>query len=217
MTEQVYNQLRSELMEGSIEAGQWLREHELADSLGVSRTPVREAVRRLVQEGHLVLEPNKGVRVPQLSLDEAVATYEVRERLETMAAGLAARRMTPAAGRLLRVRLEEMEELSSAGFAEQIVADDRFHATIAHISGNPVLAEMIDLLNDRIMRVKILTKDLNPTEQARMQHRDIVVALESGDPDAAQAAVSSHIRMNLEVVSERMRETQTVQAAQASD
>src|SRR5690625_7566016 len=119
MTEQVYNQLRGELMEGSLQAGHWLREHELAESLGVSRTPVREAVRRLVQEGHLVLEPNKGVRVPQLSLDEAVATYEVRERLVTTAAGLAARRMTEPARRLLRERLEEMEELSSAGFAEQ--------------------------------------------------------------------------------------------------
>ncbi|MCC6309838.1 MAG: GntR family transcriptional regulator, partial [Trueperaceae bacterium] len=81
----VYLHLRHELLSGTLAPGTWLREQELAEALKVSRTPVREAVRQLAQEGLVVMEPNRGVRVPNLSLAEAVHTYAVREPLEAMA------------------------------------------------------------------------------------------------------------------------------------
>src|SRR5690606_1353037 len=91
VTEGVYQYLRDEILTGRLAAGQRILEKELAHSLNVSRTPIREAVRQLAQEGLLVVKPNRGVYVRTLTLSEAIATYAVRESLESMAPRLAAR------------------------------------------------------------------------------------------------------------------------------
>lgn len=205
IAEGVYQHLRGELLTGDLPPGRWLREADLAQQLRVSRTPVREAVRQLAQEGLLVTEANRGVRVPELSSDEAVAAYEVRERLETMAARLAAPRVGDDERASLDGHLRDMEALAPDDFAAHIRADDAFHARIAGLAANPVLSELIERLNDRVMRVKILTRDVNATELARRQHAEIAAALTSRDAAAAEAAMSRHIRANLDIVVDRLR------------
>jgi DNA-binding GntR family transcriptional regulator len=206
VSEGVYEYLRQELLSGRLVPGQWLREQELAAALSVSRTPVREAIRQLAQEGLLSIEANRGVRVLELSVGEAMATYQVRERLEGMAAGLAARNITDDGRQQLMLSLHQMLETPISQPAEQIRADNEFHAVIARLSGNPVLCELIERMNDRVMRVKILTRDVNITELARSQHRDIAAAISAGDEDRAEQAMSSHIRINLEIVRERLEQ-----------
>lgn len=200
----VYEHLRHELLTGTLEPGTWLREQELAEALQVSRTPVREAARLLAQEGLLVIEPNRGLRVPPLSLPEAVDTYAVREPLEAMAARLAARNATEADRAELRDHLRAMDAATPGDFAEHIRTDDAFHACIARTSGNPVLRETIERLSHRVMRVKILTRDVNTTALAHEQHAGIAAAIQAGDEEAAAAAMAEHIRTNLEIVKQRL-------------
>jgi DNA-binding GntR family transcriptional regulator len=204
VAEGVYQHLRSELLSGKLEPGQWLREQELAAALDVSRTPVREAVRQLAQEGFLVIEANRGVRVRGLSLAEAVATFEVRERLESMAAGLAARHVDGAARAALAEQLRVMNAVDPADQAEHVRADDAFHALVARLSGNPVLQELVERLSERVMRVKVLTRDVHVSAFAREQHARIVSAIGAGDEAAAEAAMREHIRTNLRIVEERL-------------
>lgn len=206
VAEGVYRHLRRELLAGELKPGQWLREQELAESLDVSRTPVREAVRQLAQEGLLVIEANRGVRVRGLSLAEAIATYEVRDRLESMAARLAARNVDEEARAELQHQLSIMSLVATDDFAEHIRADEEFHALVARQSGNPVLEEIIQRLGERVMRVKILTRDVNTSAFARAQHAEIVAAITSGDADNAAKAMSEHIRTNLDIVAQRLGE-----------
>lgn len=205
VAEEVHQHLRNELLSGRLAAGQWLREQELAQSLAVSRTPVREAVRQLAQEGLLQIEANKGVRVRALSLEEAVATYEVRERLECMAAELAAKNINDQARYRLQTYLEAMAAVPPEDQAEHIRTDNNFHGLVAELAGNPVLEELIEKLSERVMRVKILTRDVNVSATARAQHARIVEAISSGDPKRAAAAMSEHVRTNLEIVAQRLK------------
>jgi DNA-binding GntR family transcriptional regulator len=205
VAEGVYQHLRRELLTGRLAPGQWLREQELAESLSVSRTPVREAVRQLAQEGLLQVEANRGVRVKALSLEEAVATYEVRNNLESMAASLAARHIDEAARAELQRHLRAMEAVDPEDQAEHIRTDNEFHALVARLSGNPVLEDLVEKLSERVMRVKILTRDVNVSAVARAQHARIVEAISRGDEKAAAEAMSKHVLTNLEIVEERLR------------
>lgn len=209
ISEGVYEHLRQELLNGRIPGGRWLREKELADSLQVSRTPVREAIRRLAQEGFVTIEANRGVMVAELSVEEAVATYEVRERLEGMAAGLAARKITDAGRQLLQDALAAMESLPRSATEEHLRTDNEFHSAIARLAGNPVLEELIERMNDRVMRVKILTSDINSTDLAREQHAGITAAIAAGDPEQAEEAMRAHIRTNLDIVRYRLEQVFT--------
>ncbi|MFO7544177.1 MAG: GntR family transcriptional regulator [Trueperaceae bacterium] len=217
VAEGVYLRLRHELVAGRLEPGRRLREQELAEALAVSRTPVREAVRRLAHEGLLELEANRGVRVPELRSDEAAATYEVRERLERMAARLAARHADDAGREALRARLKATETLADDEPVAHVLADDAFHGTIARLSGNPVLAELVERLADRVVRVKVLTRDLDVSDMARAQHREIAEAILAGDEHRAELAMSRHIRSNLAIVMERLTAVADAAAPEGAD
>lgn len=215
VAQDVYHHLRSQLLSGAIPGGSWLREQEVAATLSVSRTPVREAIRQLAQEGLVKVEANRGVRVHEPTLDEAVATYEVRERLEGMAARLAAARANADEGAALASRaalnthLEVMEAIPDSDFAGHIEADNDFHLCVAELSGNPILHELVDRLNTRVNRVKVLTRHVNATAAAHRQHEAIALAIIEGDADLAEQRMAEHIRANLRIVEGRLRPTST--------
>lgn len=200
MAQDVYDYLRTELLAGRLAAGSWLREQEIARTLHVSRTPVREAVRRLAQDGLLVIEANRGVRVHVPDLGEARATYQVRSTLEGMAAELAARNVDDTARPRLEAQLRAMTEAAHDDASRHIEADNAFHALVAELSGNPVLLEHIERLNVRITRIKIITRHLNPTGFAREQHAAIVGAILAGDARGARRRMEEHVQSNLEFI-----------------
>lgn len=204
ISDEVYEHLRNEVLMGSLQPGQWLREQEIAETLNVSRTPVREAVRRLGQEGLLEISPNRGVRVRDLTSTEAVDTYEVRAMLEGRSARLAAQRVTPDQLERLRALLKEIARTPPEDYAAQIKADDTFHNAIAELAGNEVLLEMIKLLNSRITRIKILTRDTNLSTTTQHQHEAIVDAVAAGDAERAEAAMREHLETYRQIVQERL-------------
>lgn len=204
VSEGVYGHLREELFTGRLRPGQWLREQELAEELRVSRTPVREAMRRLAQEGLLLITSNRGVRVRPITLAETVAVYEVRDRLEGMAAALAASHADRAGIDDLLERLEVMMALPDDDFVSHVRSDNDLHLCLATLSGNPVLAEFVQRLNERVTPAKVVTRDLNATPEVRAQHRAIVEAVARGDPEAAESAMRAHVRTSLMVLRVRL-------------
>jgi DNA-binding GntR family transcriptional regulator len=202
--QQVYERLQHDVMAGALVPGAWLRELDLAVMLGVSRTPVREAVRRLAQDGLLEMSPNRGVQVRALSLAEAVDAYEVRALVEGAAARRAARRATDADLVELRGLLRAIDEIDAADAVAHIQADNAFHDAIVRAASSDALLEVARLLARRVTRIKVVTRDTNASEATRTQHDEILDAIAAHDADGAEAAMRRHIQTYRDLVAARL-------------
>jgi len=190
--EGVYEHLRKEILQGNLQVGEWLRERELSENLDVSRTPIREALKQLVQEG-LLESSTKGIRVREYSLEEAVDIYEVREMLEAKAVRLVAERSPKDGIMLLEKQLERSANIPFEDFAGHIQADLDFHSLIAELSGNQALQDVIDSLTGRLINLRVLTKNEIRDEESQHQHEAIVKAITAKDADKAEAEMHKHI------------------------
>ena len=198
--DRVVHQLLDHLLSGRIAPGSRLREVELAARLGVSRTPVREALARLARDGLVELLPNRGAIVRQLGADELRHIYQLREALEGLAAELACEHCTP--DDLTRLRtLFDAAAVRDANFATACrQVDQELHRLIAARSGNPVLAQEIRRFHDLVQLVRERVDDVSGAlDQALAEHRAILTALERRRPTEARAAMTAHIRHALEV------------------
>jgi len=188
----VYQALRNAIVFGELPPGRRLLERELALGLAVSRTPIREALRRLSEEGLVVGVPNRGVVVRTVTLEEAEHVYAVREPLEVLAARLAARRCTPRQVAELEGCLVRAERAAALGDRRTVILENNaFHDLIARASGNPVLARMLDLLRNQVNLVRMALWTRIPTrpQEALRQRRGRVAAPRAGAPRPAAAAV----------------------------
>lgn len=189
-----YGRLRDAIHSGELISGEWLNVPGLAQELGVSRSPVREAVQRLVREGLAVEEPHRGAVVADIRWPQLRLIYEVREALEGMAARAAAERMSDEQLRELRAQLDRHWEVVQAGDPDRhIDLDQEFHAQIRQATENPWLIDYLDRLRSLVrlaMRSTIVTG--GPAE-ALKDHARIVEALESRDPQLAEDAARAHI------------------------
>ena len=195
----VAERIEAAIISGALEPGSRLSEQALATSLGVSRGPLREAIRRL--EGRKLLErtPNIGVRVAALSLTDLNETLQIREALESLACALAAQNMTDAEIAALEKLLEghgrQKSVQDGTGYYQES-KDFDFHFRIVTGSRNERLSQM--LLGDlyyllRVYRYKSSTKPGRAME-ALQEHKAIVAALRKRDPAAAEAAMRDHLR-----------------------
>lgn len=199
LVDAVTERIEAAIISGALEPGSRLSEQALAASLGVSRGPLREAIRRL--EGRKLLQrtPNIGVRVAALSLKDLNEVLQVREALEGMAAALAAVHMTDAEVAALRGLLDKHGQQKSVqegkGYYQES-KDFDFHFRIVTGSRNERLIEMLmgDLYHLlRIYRYKSSTKP-GRAQQALHEHEDIVAAIASRDPAAAEQKMRQHLR-----------------------
>lgn len=195
----IADKLETAIVNGSLEAGSRLSEQGLATSLGVSRGPLREAIRRLEGRGLLERTPNIGVRVAALSHTDLRELLEVREALEGMACALAANNMTEKQIDALEALVdghEQQPSLREGTAYHQPPNDYDFHYRIVTGSGNQRLIQM--LLGDlyyllRVYRYRSSTKP-GRAKQALTEHREIIAALRQRDADAADAAMRKHLR-----------------------
>lgn len=197
--EQVYASLREWIVRGTLEPGERLRDGEIAESLGTSRTPVREALRRLEDEGLVQSSASRWTRVAELSQAEATRIYPIVGSLETLAMRLAAPRtgqaeigqMEDANARLRRAA----DEASRVGASE---ADRDFHQVVIDASGNTELIRILEELKTKLFRLEIVYfggQDL--ADLSISEHERILEALRSGDHAAAAGAVEHNWRQSL--------------------
>jgi DNA-binding GntR family transcriptional regulator len=217
----VAERLEQAIISGKLEPGAKLSEQGLATSLGVSRGPLREAIRRL--EGRKLLErtPNIGVRVARLSLKDLRDILEAREALEGMAARLAATRMsdTEIAGleKLLASHGKQKSVVEGKGYYQDS-KDVDFHVRIVNGSGNERLAQMLTGDLYYLLKVYRYRSSTKPgrAKQALAEHKALVAALKKRDPDAAEAAMRTHLRNARRYVEEQMAEAEDQPAAAKS-
>ena len=190
----VYDHLRRAVLDGDIPPGERLGEVELGERLGVSRTPIREALMRLTQDGLLTAEANKGVRVRTITATEARDTYVVREELDGLAAALAAQHHTAQDAAQLEAALQALNAAHSDDYREQTRLDLTFHRRIAQASHNAALIDLCRDLEQRIALIKHQTRKYNADPHTDQQHHAILQAVLARQPEQARAAAQQHVR-----------------------
>lgn len=200
-----YTAMRAALRTGGLCPGQHLREVDIAAWLGLSRTPVREAIRRLVAEGLLVLGPWNGALVAELSVDQVAELYAVRESLEGAAAALASQQATGTEiSRLRDIVARETDALDDPPRLVQI--NDRFHDTLYRAAHNRFLLQSLTTVVDTLGLLKHSTFVLPGSgTAAHRQHTAIVRAVTKRDPNAAEKLARRHVRDSLELRLKLMR------------
>ncbi|MQY12751.1 hypothetical protein SRB5_28900 [Streptomyces sp. RB5] len=193
--ERVYVHVKEAVLDRRYEGGMLLTEGELAEAVGVSRTPVREALLRLEAEGLIKLYPKKGALVLPVSAQEIADVVETRMLVEEHAV----RKAVPAPAGLLARLTELLESLkanvASGDLREAARLDRCFHAEIVRSSGNEILVRLYDQLRDRQLRMGVEILRAHPGRLRRNieEHTEILEALRAGDADAAVAAVHGHV------------------------
>ncbi|PRR73617.1 GntR family transcriptional regulator [Neomoorella humiferrea] len=193
--QEAYNALREAILTGRLEPGTRLVERKIAKQLGVSRTPVREAIRKLELEGLVEHLPRRGVVVARMSVREAWEVYSIRAVLEGLAARLAAERINP-------MQLKKLNELVSA--MEKACDEEdyvklqelhlEFNSIICKAAESPRLHQMIDNLVDYIVGfTKIGYSVPGRTRAATREHRELLEALMNGDGEKAEKIARQHI------------------------
>ncbi|MGP2437730.1 GntR family transcriptional regulator [Streptomyces sp. JW3] len=192
--ERVLAGLRQDIIAGRLRPGDRLVERELAERFGVSRVPVREAIRALVTEGFVLFETPRRTVVRRLTPDDVRELFELREALEVYAAGLAATRATPAALAELAELLRAAARATGAGDAEAITdVNTRFHDGILALAGNGLLVSVMEPVDGRL---RWLTRQNEEWPQLLTEHRELYEAIASGDPERARAQALRHVRAN---------------------
>lgn len=188
--EEAYHRLKAQILDNILPPGHRALEAEIALSLGMSRTPVREALMRLQAEGLIRVEPRRGMLVLSISPEEMTEIYEVLTALETTAAEtLAAQRPDEERLRPLWEAVDEMDAaLATEDLDRWADADERFHRTLVEICGNKRLAATALTYRDQIRRTRHLTLRLRARPvRSNEAHRDLLRAIASGDAELAFA------------------------------
>ena len=208
----VFKTLRQAILKGELEPGERLMEIQLAERLGVSRTPIREAIRKLELEGLVLMIPRKGAEVAKISESNLRDVLEVRRSLEELAIDLACQRITE----------EELDELNKAevdfkaaienGDAMQIAqTDESFHEIIYNSTKNQKLVQILNNLREQMYRYRLeYIKDEDKRQVLLVEHEHILKALRSRNIADAKNATREHIDNQEITVSRNIKEQDTV-------
>jgi DNA-binding GntR family transcriptional regulator len=205
--DEVAGYLRGMLVEGRIPPGAKLNERELCQLLKVSRTPLREAIKRMAAEGLVDLLPNRGAVAVRLSETDVLHSFEVLADLEGLSGELAARRITSAEVAAIKARHQKM----LACFASQDLSgyyrlNAQIHAAINDAARNPVLAKTYREINARVQSLRFRTnQNGSKWQRAVHEHEQMLVALEARDPVALRAILIEHLLRKRDAILELMR------------
>ncbi len=191
----VFNTLRQAIITGEFAPGERLMEIALANRLGVSRTPVREAIRKLELEGLVVMIPRKGAEVAKITEKDLRDVLEVRSSLEELAAELAAERMNNEVKEKLEKALKEFEEaIESDDNAAIADSDVDFHDVIFEATGNARLIQIINNLREQMYRYRLeYVKDTEYHTVLLNEHRELAKAMVEGRKEDARKIMKRHI------------------------
>lgn len=195
LTERAYTEIRRRILENEMPAGTQVLEQELAEMLEMSRTPVREAMVRLADEGMVEVRPRHGMRVLPISADDMREIYDVLTALESMAAErVAARGVSPEELRALRQAVVDMDAaLAADDLRTWAAADERFHLLLVEYCDNERLRALVSGYWDQSHRVRLVTLGLRPKPvDSNKDHAAVVDAIARGDAVAARRLHRQH-------------------------
>jgi DNA-binding GntR family transcriptional regulator len=197
-----YETIRAMILEGQFEPGHWLKEEELTVICGASRTPVREAIRRLSAEGLVVKVPRLGAQVATVEHAELEEIYALRAMIESHAAARAAERFEPDQIARLKELATIMEKAATAGpdaiRSRYTPANAEFHRIILHAAKSPRLVAMAALVVELPLTLRTLVSYTQEDRQRSLRHhRELISAFEAGSVAWASAAMQSHIHAAL--------------------
>jgi DNA-binding GntR family transcriptional regulator len=192
LTELAYQSVKQHLLDGSLREGVRLTEESISSQLGISKSPVREALTRLESEGLVCIEPRRGAYVREFSIRETRELYDLRELLEVHAISIA--RITPELLRELEASVERTRDhLEHSDKLAHVEEDMRFHSLIARAAENEELFRILENVQHKSLLTRSKTYYLSAST-APLMHRGIYEALASGDRERAQNAMRDHIR-----------------------
>ncbi|WP_251388399.1 GntR family transcriptional regulator [Mediterraneibacter agrestimuris] len=203
----VFNTLRQAILRGELKPGERLMEIQLANKLGVSRTPIREAIRKLELEGLVLMIPRRGAEVAQITEKSLRDVLEVRRALEELAVQLACMRMTAEGIRQLKQAAAEFEKaLGDEDITIVAEADVAFHDVVYLATDNERLISLLNNFREQMYRYRVeYLKKKECHEKLLAEHRDLIQAIENGDSERATEITSTHIGNQVEVVSDTLR------------
>lgn len=202
LAEQVYQNLVDSIVNGDLPAGTELKEQHLAKQMGVSATPVREALRRLTSDGMIEMIPYHGAVVRTLNHKEIQEAYACREALEHLAVSEAIANLTDKDIDYLYALIETFKNAS--GISEISEASQRFDDYIYSLSGNETLSKLLGMLKGVIGRDrKFSSSSINRKSEIVEEHKKIVDAMKAKDIAKAQAAISEHIHHGQQYIENR--------------
>ncbi len=199
----IFETLRKAIVSGDIKPGERLMEVSLANQMGVSRTPVREAIRRLEAEGLVTMTPRKGTHVSELSVKDIMDVLEVRTVLDKLATELAAKRMQPAQLKALEtVHKQYIACVEKENMEGAIKKDVEFHDMIYAASGNPRLVAVAGSLREHIYRFRVIYMSGSSliAENVLNEHEEILAALKDAQNNVASDLAEKHIRNQMETI-----------------
>lgn len=195
LTQKAYSELKERIMTGKFSVGEHYLEPEIAEMLGISRTPAREALIRLSQEGLIDLKPRRGVLVKPIFVHDLKEIYEVLTSLESTAVWLAAKRR-PADKDMqgLKSAVDEMDEALVRGDLDAwAAADVKFHMLLVELGNNSRIRQLVQTYFDQAHRVRMLTLKLRPKPvDSNMDHRAVVEMIEKGNAEEARRIHYEH-------------------------
>lgn len=210
LRELVLTSLREAIFNGTLKPRERLMEVQLAQELGVSRTPVREALRKLEQEGFINIIPRKGAYVAELSLKDIEDVFEIRIALEGLAASLCAERITGEELRELeRLLLAKEIYIQHQDLQQVVVVDGDFHATLYQGSHNARLKNILENLRDQIQRYRTTSLSFpGRMDISLKEHRQILQAITKGDGVKASLLLQEHLQNTKKTLLEFLRHEQ---------
>ena len=208
----VFNTLRQAILRGEMEPGERLMEIQLADKLGVSRTPIREAIRKLELEGLVIMIPRKGAEVAHITEKDMRDVLEVRAALEELAATLACRNVTPERIEELKMANKRFEAaIISKDVVAIVDADVNFHDIIYAMTDNQRLIQIINNLREQMYRYRLeYIKDEDKRQILIVEHEHILAAIKARNIAEAKNAAREHIDNQEITVSKNIKEQEDI-------
>jgi DNA-binding GntR family transcriptional regulator len=201
LKDRVYSEIKTKIMNFDLKPGQKIYENEIANALGVSRTPIREALSTLLQEGLVTTSSSKGYFISEVSSREIEELYEIRENLETLAIHLAMQKSKPEDWERMEQELDAAEPGKNSDKPTMQLFEDshRFHQEIAKLSGNRALLNFLNTIADKMARtyyINILF--LDRAKESHNEHVKILQFIKAGDEEKAIVAAGEHFRISKE-------------------
>jgi len=192
----IYTDIKYKILDEEFRPGQWIVERELCNEYGISRTPLREALQRLVSEGFLSLQRSKGYLVNKLSTEEIIKIFQAREAVECMLASLACHNATDDFIARLKELEKELEIIDIEQNSENgTVIGSKLHSLIAKTANNPILYEYYQKLKDLSTLTRNISKrSIEIEKKSKDEHIELIRALIDRDENSSKTCMRNHLR-----------------------